>query len=102
MTFGERMKGLAFTVQDQVKTGSASITLLIFRLISGAVLGLTIGLIFQELIGFGTLSLVFVTVTVAALFTKLTVGWSFARLLIFDLICVLVGKLLQMYILLAP
>lgn len=102
MTFGDKMRGLAFTVQDQVKTKTVSLTSLSLRLISGAVLGLTISLIFQELVGYGTFSLVFVMAIITALFVKLTSGWSIARILVFDLICVLVGKLLQMYILLAP
>lgn len=102
MTFGDKMKGLAFSVQDQVKTKTVSVTSLTLRLLSGAILGLTVSLIFQELLAYGTFSLVFVMIIITALFVKLTSGWTLARLFVFDLICVLVGKLLQMYILLAP
>lgn len=99
---GEKVKGFAGGVQDQVKTSATSLGLLSLKIVSGLVLGLTIGLVFQEFVGYGDISLVFVLVVVTGLFTKLTSDWSWGKLLVFDLICVLVAKLLQMYLLLAP
>lgn len=99
---GEKIKGFAGGVQDQVKTSATSLGLLSIKILSGAALGLTIGLVFQELFGYGDISLVFVLIVITGLFTKLTSEWTLGKLFVFDLICVLVAKLLQMYLLLAP
>lgn len=102
MGIGEKMKGLAVGVQDGVKSSTLSLTHLLLRLVSGFFMGLTLALIGQELSGYGAFSLVFVTLVILALFTRVSKSWSIVQILIFDLICVLVAQLLRMYILLAP
>lgn len=102
MGIGEKMKGLAVGVQDGVKSSTLSLTHFALRLVSGFFMGLTVGLIGQELSGYGSLALVFVSLVVLALFVRLSKSWSLMQILIFDLICVLVAQLLRMYILLAP
>lgn len=102
MGLGEKMKGFAFNVQDGVKTSSLTLTLFVLRAVSGFFLGLTSGLVGQELVGYGSFSLTFVSLVVLALFMRLSKTWSLTQLFIFDLICVLVAQLLRMYILLAP
>lgn len=102
MSISDKMKGLSTNVQDGVKSSSLSLFCLTLRIMSGFVLGLTLGLIGQELVGYGTLALTFMMVVVMGLVVKTTSGWSLGKLLIFDLILILVAMLLRMYILVAP
>ncbi|MCX7977571.1 MAG: hypothetical protein N2578_01065 [Bdellovibrionaceae bacterium] len=102
MAISEKIKGMFLGVQQGAKTGLLGLATMLLRVITGLVLGLTIALIAQEMSGFGSLSLVFVTILIGVGFFRLSVGWSLVKILTFDLICVLVGQLLKMYILLAP
>lgn len=102
MSIGDKMRGLAHSAQDGVKTTSISIFHFMLRLVTGLLLGLTLGLIGQELAGYGTFALLFVMVVVTAVILKMLSSWSIGKILIFDLICVLVAMLLRMYILVAP
>lgn len=102
MTIGDRMKGLATNMHEGVKTSSISLVAFSLRLISGFLLGITLALIGQELAGYGAFALMFATLVVLGLFMRISSSWRVSQILIFDLICVLVGQLLRMYILLAP
>ena len=90
------------TMQDKLKSSSASVSLLIVKIYSGLVVGLTIALVGEEIFGFGTLSFSFVAVVILTAFLKVARSWSWMQLLIFDLVCLLVGLLLRMYVLVAP
>jgi hypothetical protein len=89
-------------VQEQFKSTTGRCLLLLCKFISAALIGLTLSLIFQELIGFGTFSFLLIIVVVTLALLRVMRFWSWGRLLIFDLICVLVALLLRMYILIAP
>lgn len=102
MGIGEKMSGFATRAQDGVKSSTMSIMHIALRLVTGLFLGLVLALIGQELMGYGTFALLFVMVVVVGLIMKFMSGWSFAKILIFDLICILVAMLLRMYILVAP
>jgi len=102
MGISDKMKGLSTNVQEGVKNSSVSLINLTLRVITGFMLGLTLALIGQELIGYGSLSLMLVMVVVLSLVVKTTSGWTIGKILIFDLILVLVAMLLRMYILVAP
>jgi len=102
MGISDKMKGFSSNVQDGVKTSSVSFFCLTLRVLTGFMLGLTLGLIGQELIGYGTLALTFLMVVVIGLVLKTTSGWNIGKILILDLILVLVAMLLRMYILVAP
>jgi hypothetical protein len=102
MGLGERMRGLATSAQDSARETSLSLLHIFLRLTSGAVLGLVLALIGKEMIGYGALSLFFVITVVLGLTFKTLSNWSIGQVLIFDLICILVGMLLRMYILVAP
>ncbi len=102
MSIGDKMRGFANNAQEGVKTSTISLFHIFLRLITGLFLGLTLGLIGQELTGYGTFVLLFVMVVVVSIIMKLLSSWSIGRILIFDLICVLVAMLLRMYILVAP
>lgn len=72
------------------------------RLLTGFFLGLTLAFIAQEIIQFGMLGFLLLVTVVTASFLKISLTWSMPKILVFDLICVLVGQILKMYILLAP
>lgn len=98
----DRFNAQAIQVKEEVKSTAINFTLLVLKIISGMIIGLTFSLAFQEIGQFGQISFLFIFITIAALFTKLTSSWGFVTLLIFDLICVLVAMLLRMYVLIAP
>ena len=102
MALSDKMKGLSTNVQDGVKNSSVSLLNISLRILTGLFLGLTLALIGQELIGYGSLALLFTMVVVVGLVLKTTSAWSIGKILIFDLILVLVAMLLRMYILVAP
>jgi hypothetical protein len=102
MGLTDKMKGLSSNVQDGVKTSSVSLFAFTLRLITGIMLGLTLALIGQELLGYGSLAMLFAMVVVTGLVLKTTSEWTIGKILIFDLILVLVAMLLRMYILVAP
>jgi hypothetical protein len=89
-------------VQYRLKTSSRDILVFGYRLATGLFLGLTLSLIFQEMMSYGAFSFVFVMLSVALAFLRISKGWSALMISIFNLICVLVGLLIRMYILIAP
>lgn len=89
-------------LQYRLKTSSTSLALLTFKVISGAAIGLTFALIGEEIVGYGTFSFLFVIVTMTGAFLKVTRSLQFVGVAAIDLICVLIGLLLRMYILVAP
>lgn len=102
MGIGDKMRGIAHSTQEGVKSSTITIFHIFLRLITGIVLGLTFAWIGQEFVGYGDFVVFFVVIVVMALIMKLLSGWSIGKILIFDLICVLVLMLLRMYILVAP
>ena len=89
-------------LQYKLKTSTGSLALLVAKIFSGMVLGLTAALIAEQIIGFGNLAFLFVIVAVTGAFLRVSKSWQFIGLAVFDLICVLLGLLLRMYILVAP
>lgn len=96
------MSQLLGNVQGKLKTSSTSAFVFVVRLLSAVVLGLTFALIGDEVMGYGTFAFVFVLSMVLLIFLQMTKRWSFGHVLIFDLICILVGTVLRMYIEIAP
>ena len=102
MALSDKMKGLSTNMQEGVKNSSVSLLNISLRILTGLFLGLTLALVGQELIGYGSLAMLFAIVVVVGLVFKTTSGWTIGKILIFDLILVLVAMLLRMYILVAP
>lgn len=88
--------------QDRVKTSSNAVSLLAFKILSGAFVGLTLALIGDQIIDYGWFSFTLVIVVTVGTLLKIMRSWSWMNVLIFNLICVLIGLLLRMYILIAP
>jgi hypothetical protein len=93
-------------ISAQAEAGAKKITHgffhISFRLVTGFFLGLVLALVFQELWGYQTLLLIFMTTTLMALIYKSLAQLSLLQILVFDLICILVLTLLKMYVLIAP
>jgi hypothetical protein len=89
-------------IQDRVKTSSNAVSLMTFKLFSGLFLGLTLALIGDQIVDYGWFSFMLVIVVTTGVLMKITKAWTWMHIGVFDLICVLVGLLLRMYILIAP
>lgn len=88
--------------QYRIKSSSTGIAVLLFRLAVGAFLGLTFALIGEQTIAYGGFAFAFVIVTVTMMFLKISSTWRTGGVLVFALVCVLLGLLLRMYIMVAP
>ena len=89
-------------VNDKIKTTSSTAALFALRGLSGLFVGLTLSLIGEEAIGYGVFSFVLVIAVTTAAILRVSKKWSWMHLLIFNLVCVLLGLCLRMYILIAP
>lgn len=78
------------------------VMLWLFKLFSGILIGLTLALIGVEILQYGVFSFVLIVVVVTASLLRIAKSWSWTHVFIFNLICVLLGLLLRMYILIAP
>ena len=96
------MSTMASNVQEKLKNSSNSILLLVYKVFTGLVLGLTLSLIGQEIFAYSTFLFIFVILVIMGLFLKKAKRWSWIAISVFNLVCVLVGLLLRMYILIAP
>lgn len=102
MGIGDKVGQMAGQIQDGVKTSSISMVSTSIKVITAFFIGLTLALIGQEAIQYGTIGFVFMMVVSMGLIYRLIAKWTIASTLIFDLICVLVAVVLRMYIQLAP
>jgi hypothetical protein len=89
-------------VNEKIKTTSSTAALFALRTLSGLFVGLTLALIGEEAIGYGVFSFVLVILTMTATILRISKKWGWIHLLIFNLICILLGLCLRMYILIAP
>lgn len=96
------MGNMIGNAQERLKTSTNALALISFRVLTGLFLGLTFALIGDQIIDYGWFSFMLViAVTTGAIF-KVTRNWAWIHILIFNLICVLTGLILRMYILIAP
>lgn len=93
-------------MQSGLKKTSSDALLFSIKLISGAILGLTFGLIMQEILGKADgdnlFAFFFVIVVTTGAFLRIAKAWGLTAVMIFDLICVLLGICLRLYIMVAP
>lgn len=93
-------------MQSHLKKSSGDFLLFFVKMVSGAVLGLTFALIMQEALGKADnenlLAFFFVIIVTTAAFLRISKAWGFTALLVFDLICILIGMVLRLYIMVAP
>lgn len=89
-------------LQYKLKASSTSLALFFFRLVTGLWVGLTLALIGQEIMSYGDFAFIFAIVVLTAAFLKMSKPWQWVGVGVFNLICILIGLLLRMYILVAP
>jgi hypothetical protein len=89
-------------LQYKIKTSSSSIALVFVKLFVGLILGLTFALIGQQMINYGDLCFLLVTIVVLSAFLRIARAWRWSGVFVFTLVCVLMGLLLKMYIMIAP
>ena len=76
----------------------SSIVLLILKIISGIILGLTFATIIQILIDTGVLSMIFIMITTATAFIKLTWYLKYKGLIVINLVFISLFFLFKLYI----
>ena len=89
-------------LQDKVKTTSNTAALVTVRLISGLFVGLTLALIGEEIVGYGIFSFMLILFVMTGVVLRVSKEWSWMQILIFNVVCILLGFSLRMYILIAP
>ncbi len=102
MGISDKVGQLVNSVQSGAKNASSSVFVWILKAITAFFVALTLAMVGQELVTYGTLSFVLVLLVAGFGLGKIMSGWSLGSVLIFDLICVLVALLLRMYVLIAP
>jgi hypothetical protein len=102
MGITDKMSQIAGQVQDGVKNTSSSILSMGLKLVTGLAVALTIALIGQEMMGYGTFAFVFLMLVVTGGLVRLMSSWRLGAVLLFDLFCILVALLLRLYIQVAP
>ncbi|HPI39342.1 MAG TPA: hypothetical protein PLJ21_00975 [Pseudobdellovibrionaceae bacterium] len=98
----EKMKTMGDHLEREATQSFFSIIRNFAILVSGLFIGLTFGFIGQVLFSYGNFILIFITLMTLGVVYKLLSRWSITQILIFDLIVILIGALLRMYILVAP
>lgn len=102
MGITDKVGQMAGKVQDGVKDTSVSLISMMLKIVTSFFIALTLSLIGQEMMGYGTLALVFIMVVSIGLMMKLMSQWAVGAVLLFDLFCVLVALLLRLYLQVAP
>lgn len=92
------MSELIDRLNVRIKSTSSHLGLYSLKVFTGLLVGLTISLIGQEIIGYGNFSLTFVSVVIMGAFLRTSKHWSLTGIIIFDFICLLIAMLLRMYI----
>ncbi len=96
------MAQISHVIQEKMKNSSLHFGIGILRLFSGMILGLTFALIADEILKLGVVSFLFIIVSVTYAFMKISKSWRLMNVVVFDLVCVLLGMLIRLYILTAP
>lgn len=100
-SLGANLKGSPLK-GPSIQGSSSRLGLYSLRLFSAIILGLTVALATDEILDFGTFSFVFVLIVTALLVMAISKKWRLGAILIFDLILVLIGLILRMYLVVAP
>lgn len=102
MGITDKFSQIAGQVQDGVKNTSTSLLSMALKLVTALMVALTIALIGQEMMSYGTFAFIFLMIVVAGGLLKLMSPWRVGAVLLFDLFCILMALLLRLYIQVAP
>ena len=89
-------------MQGRIKESSQGMGLLLLKLFSGFMLGLTMALVIKEFVTFGQFMFTVIIVCFLGVFMRMSKKWKFSGVLLFNLFCVMTAMLLRMYITVAP
>lgn len=89
-------------VQERFKSTASIWLLLLMRIITGTLVGLTLALAGQVIFQYGEISFIMIILATVALALKLMQSMSLVQILVTDLILVLVGLVLKLYIHMGP
>lgn len=73
-----------------------------FKFITALLLGMTMAMIGQEIVKYEFIAFLFVMFLTAGIVLRLLKSFSIVNVIVFNLICVLVGMALRLYIQIAP
>ncbi len=93
-------------MQGGLKRSSEELVTFAVKFVSGSLIALAVSLVVQELLGKPVnevnLSFLFVIFIVLLSFLRIAKKWTITSILIFDLVFVLIGMVLRLYIMTAP
>ncbi|MGE3975011.1 MAG: hypothetical protein AB7F59_10855 [Bdellovibrionales bacterium] len=89
-------------MQYKIKSSSSNLFVFSLKFFSGLFLGTVFAIIGHELMNYGSMAYWFVIVLTMAVFLRISKPWGAWGVVIFNLVCLLVGMLLRMYILISP
>jgi hypothetical protein len=100
------MSEMVGRMQARLKQSSGDFFTFTLKLITGLAIGLVLALIASEILGHPkaetTLTFYFIIAVVTGVFMRVAKKWSLPAVLVFDLVCILVGIILRLYIMVAP
>lgn len=102
MGLADKVSNLSQQMQEGFRITLTNLFGWTLKLGSGFIIGLTFALIGQEAFQYQNLVFLMVLFLVMGLVVRWIGKWTLLNVIVFDLICVLVGLSLKMYIMLAP
>ena len=100
------MSEMVGRMQARFKKSSGDFLTFSIKVVTGIVVGLVLALIVHEMLGRqnseATVSFYFIIAIVTAVFMRVSKKWTLPAVLVFDLVCILVGIILRLYIMVAP
>lgn len=102
MGLTDGMARVSQQMQDNVRMTFGGLMGWMLKVVSALALAFTVSIITREILQSGLLAQLFVMIVITGIIIKLIQKWTVLNVLAFDLLWVLVGLGLKMYILLAP
>lgn len=102
MGFSQGLENLSTSMKTTAQNTSMGVATVLLRLLTGVVIGYVVGLVFQEILQSGGLVVLAFVMVMTFSFMKISAGWSFTKVVLFDIFTGLILQILRMYILLAP
>jgi hypothetical protein len=93
------MNNIKERISVSLKESVLAFTIFLLRLFSGALLGLSIAISMETFMGIGIFTFMFIVILTSALVLRMTRLLGLLGAIIFLLVLVLIGVLLQLYIL---
>ena len=89
-------------IQVRLQESSKGLGLLLFKVVTGFFVGVSISLVYRTITSIGDTATLFIIVVATMGFLRISKKWKLAGVVVFNLVCVLLAMLLRLYILVAP